>query len=117
MPKIIKTTFRLKRGKKEEWNEKNPVLQLAEPGFSYDENLLKVGDGVRPWTELDPVNMAVINRKTKAEFPDIGISHIIYKASDEKRLYQWNDTTSSYEPLVAEDNFTIINGGNAHEHN
>jgi hypothetical protein len=52
MPKIYKTTYQLRRGKKEEWESKNPILKDGEPGFSTDEGILKVGDGKTSWKML-----------------------------------------------------------------
>jgi len=34
--KIIKTIFKLRRATEQEWEEVNPVLDLAEPGYAYD---------------------------------------------------------------------------------
>ena len=42
---------------------------------------------------------------------------MIYKASETAELYQWNDTTKSYERLNSGQtslDIKIINGGNAH---
>ena len=53
MPKeIIKTTFLLKRGTAARWASVNPILEKGEPGFVYDSNLLKIGDGVTAWNDL-----------------------------------------------------------------
>jgi hypothetical protein len=47
--------FQMKRDDEAEWIRKNPILQPGEPGFSRDTNTMKVGDGIRRWTELDPI--------------------------------------------------------------
>ena len=60
MSKIYKTTFQLKRGLKENWESKNPILEYGEPGFSVDDGILKIGDGLTTWKNLKPIN-------TKAE--------------------------------------------------
>ena len=52
MSTIINTIFRLKRGTAQRWEELNPILQQGEPGFVYDANLLKIGDGVTAWNDL-----------------------------------------------------------------
>ena len=52
MATVIKTTFKLRRGKESQWEEKNPILALGEPGYASDINSLKIGDGVTPWNEL-----------------------------------------------------------------
>jgi hypothetical protein len=51
--KTIKTIFKLRRALESEWEEKNPILSLGEPGFAYDINKLKIGDGEKPWSELE----------------------------------------------------------------
>jgi hypothetical protein len=52
MPHVLKTTFLLKRATKETWETINPILELGEPGFEYDTNKLKIGDGRHYWTNL-----------------------------------------------------------------
>ena len=49
---IIKTTFQLKRGSSDRWEELNLVLAAGEPGFEIDTNRLKIGNGETPWNEL-----------------------------------------------------------------
>ncbi len=44
--------LQLKRGTAERWYTVNPTLAIGEPGFVYDSNKLKIGDGVTPWNEL-----------------------------------------------------------------
>ena len=52
MAVVYNTTFQLKRGTAARWAELNPILQQGEPGFVYDNNQLKIGDGKTPWNEL-----------------------------------------------------------------
>ena len=35
------------------WLEKNPILLLGELGIENDTGLLKAGDGIHTWSELD----------------------------------------------------------------
>ena len=51
--KTLRTVFKLRRATVAEWEEKNPILCLGEPGFAYDINKLKIGDGEKTWLELD----------------------------------------------------------------
>lgn len=53
---VLKTIFQVKRGKAQAWETLNPILRIGEPGFAYDDNIFKVGDGVTPWNDLKPVN-------------------------------------------------------------
>lgn len=51
--KIYKTIFKLRRATEAEWEEKNPILALGEPGFAYDVYGLKIGNGETPWNQLE----------------------------------------------------------------
>jgi mRNA-degrading endonuclease toxin of MazEF toxin-antitoxin module len=62
---VKKRTFLLRRGFSYEWEEKNPVLFFGEPGVSYnvdnENNItgyeLKIGDGVKAWSELSSIGI------------------------------------------------------------
>ena len=118
MATVVNTTFKLKRGTAARWAEVNPILQQGEPGFVYDSNRLKIGDGITPWNDLPYIDgkTEVANFEISSEFPTVGDPNIIYKAADELSLYQYNAETQLYEKLSdgkGVDNITIINGGNA----
>ena len=118
MATVVKTTFRLKRGTAARWAEVNPILDQGEPGFVYDQNRLKVGDGVTPWNDLPYIDgkREVSNFDYASEFPVIGDENVIYKAEKEQSLYQFNADTYEYEKLsdgADMDNIQIINGGRA----
>lgn len=118
MATVINTTFRLKRGTEARWAELNPILDPGEPGFVYDKNRLKIGDGVTPWNDLPYIDgkSAVINYSSRANFPQNGDPNTIYKAANELSLYQFNSQTNTYEKISdgrGIDDITIINGGNA----
>ena len=118
MAQIVNTTFKLKRGTAARWAEVNPILAQGEPGFVYDENRLKIGDGITHWNDLPYIDgkREVSNFDYVSEFPAIGDEGIIYKAEKEQSLYQFNADTYEYEKLSdgrGIDDITIINGGNA----
>lgn len=122
MAEIIKTTFQLRRGYEAVWLKNNPVLAQGEPSFVIDKNALKIGDGVTPWKELDYIGgesceSGVYNASTRYDFPSIGSVNKIYKAEDEKKIYQWNSKTLSYEVLseveLTIQDLEVIYGGNA----
>jgi hypothetical protein len=118
MATIFNTTFKLKRGTAARWAEVNPVLAQGEPGYVYDQNRLKIGDGVTHWNDLPYIDgkREVSNFDFKEDFPLIGDENIIYKAEKEQSLYQFNADTAEYEKVSdgkGIDNITIINGGNA----
>lgn len=100
MATIIKTTFQLKRGTSAKWQELNLILADGEPGFEKDTNRLKIGDGKTPWNNLPYLSEGnVFNAATHYDFPSVGSVSIIYKAEEEKMLYQWNSNSLSYEAL------------------
>ena len=101
MAEIIKTTFQFRRGYEAAWKRNNPILAPGEPGFVLDRNLLKVGDGTTHWNDLDYINVqaGVFSAEKVEDFPAEGSSDKLYKASSEKKLYQWNEETKTYEPL------------------
>lgn len=96
-------TIQLKRGKAASWVSLNPVLQPGEPGFEIDTGKLKIGNGIDAWLDLKYLGenkSFVVNANTHYDFPAIGDVEIIYKASQEKQLYQWNAETFEYELLI-----------------
>lgn len=118
MATTVTATFKFKRGTAARWAEVNPVLMLGEPGFVVDENRLKIGDGVTHWNDLPYIigREDVDNYRTVYDFPVVGDPEVIYKASEEQSLYQFNPTTKEYEKLSDGselDDIKIINGGNA----
>lgn len=118
MATTLNTTFKLKRGTAARWAEVNPILEQGEPGFVYDQNRLKIGDGVTPWNNLPYIDgkREVADYNNLSDFPVVGETGVIYKASDELSLYQFNATTKEYEKLSSGqeiDDIKIINGGNA----
>lgn len=98
---IIKTTFQLKRGTAARWKELNPVLRQGEPGFEFDTGKLKIGDGLTTYNDLryQTSKDYIVNQPTSATFPLIGEKDVIYKAENERMLYQWNDSIGDYEQL------------------
>ncbi len=116
----IKTTFQVRRGLSKEWWDVNPILAAGEPGLAIDTLELKWGNGVSHWRELESTNIQyVVDSPTLSDFPDVGRPDVLYKASEEKVLYQWNDTTKEYEPLsggkteASDLLIDIIDGGTA----
>lgn len=120
MARKIKTIFQVRRALSCEWEQVNPILRAGEPGFALDTHLLKIGDGNTPWNLLPcygrDESSNIYSAESKDFFPAVGNSNIIYRAINEKVLYQWNDRTKAYEQLgVGEISTDIdeINGGDA----
>lgn len=47
--------LQVRRSTSTEWGTANPVLALGEPGFAWDINELRVGNGMDAWLDLTPV--------------------------------------------------------------
>ena len=103
MATLVKTTFQLKRGKAETWAGLNLVLAEGEPGYETDTGKLKIANGLAAWLDLPYVGEGeVISAPSKNDFPLFGLVSALYKAEDEKKLYQWNSELAEYEPLSEE---------------
>lgn len=50
--KHVKAVIQLRRAEEQEWIDYNPVLRDGEPALSTDVYKLKVGDGIRHWSEI-----------------------------------------------------------------
>lgn len=71
---------------------------------------ITIEDGVISTTSAN----GVVNAKTHLDFPSVGNPNVIYKAEEERKLYQWDEGTLTYVALdegVAD--VEIIHGGNA----
>lgn len=53
---MLKARIQLKKDTSETWRINNPVLLDGEAGYESDTNLMKVGDGIHHWLELDYTN-------------------------------------------------------------
>jgi hypothetical protein len=120
MSEVLTTRFQLRRGYEEAWERNNPILACGEPGFVIDKNKIKIGDGERPWKELDYIGGSdggVFNALTHYDFPSIGSVNVIYKAESERKIYQWNPEALRYDILseveINLQDLEVIHGGNA----
>jgi len=48
----VKAIIQFRRGTEAEWVAKDPILRDGEPALSRDKDRIKVGDGVRHWSQL-----------------------------------------------------------------
>lgn len=55
-----------RRGTAAEWAAENPILGDGEPGIERDTGIVKFGDGVTPWVDLDPSNLVVMTSLANA---------------------------------------------------
>jgi hypothetical protein len=65
MPRIDLIQFR--RGDNTAW-EADPILASGEPGIDLSNNVLKVGDGLRPWSELYAIGSGLGGGGTSNQF-------------------------------------------------
>lgn len=103
-------TIQFKRGKAASWEALNLILNPGEPGFEIDTGRMKVGNGTDAWNDLPYVGEhkeLIIDASTRDDFPTIGDAKILYKASQERQLYQWNEVSSQYEVLIRNDYVTL----------
>lgn len=63
MATVINTTFQFKRGLASAWERNNPVLAAGEPGWTLDTHILKIGDGVTAWNDLEIFSNLEIDEK------------------------------------------------------
>lgn len=78
--------------------------------------MYKIGDGKTDFTDLPWLGVGVVNALTHYDFPSTGNPNIIYKAEEEKKIYQWNSISLAYEVISDNrglDDIKIIYGGNA----
>lgn len=111
--------LQLKRGTAERWYTVNPTLAIGEPGFVYDTNKLKIGDGVTPWNELpyiggesgESVNLVPVDGSLiiKDNTIDIGISAEPGNALTKKAdgLYVGTSTSGNYAAGLG---LTLVDG-------
>lgn len=112
--------IQFKRGTAARLYELNPVIAEGEPIFEYDTGKLKIGDGVHlNYNDLPYYSGVeeISSFDTFEELPEQGNANLLYRVTNEKNLYQWNQSEMSYEPLNGggsdTDTIKIINGGNA----
>jgi hypothetical protein len=76
--------YQLRRDTASNWTRYNPVLLQGEPGFEYDANRLKIGDGLSHWINLpylgniygSSTSMLTIGTGTKTLTVEAGLSFI-----------------------------------------
>jgi len=56
MTKHVKAVIQFRRANEPEWIEKNPILREGEPALSIDMDMIKVGDGIHHWLDLEYLN-------------------------------------------------------------
>ena len=65
---MLKARIQLKKDTSEAWRINNPVLLDGEAGYESDTNLMKVGDGIHRWLELDYTNSGATEIASTANY-------------------------------------------------
>ena len=74
----VKAIIQLRRGPESDWERVDPTLMIGEAAYSTDVNKLKIGDGAKPWTQLEYLNM------TESEIREILETYATKEYVDEK---------------------------------
>lgn len=118
---MSQSTLQFKRGLSTSWAKYTGILLQGEPGLETDTGKMKIGNGINLWKDLPYVGNdtepSVVNALTHYDFPSVGSVNVIYKAQDEKKIYQWNPSLMAYEVVSGEGasiDIQLINGGNAY---
>jgi len=82
----VKAQIQFRRGTRQEWIDKNPILDQGEPGYETDTGRYKIGNGILVWTRLqyatDSINPILladnsnILNKTEVVSPEINFKTI-----------------------------------------
>jgi hypothetical protein len=72
MPDFSDTRIQVRRGTSQEWtNAGNPTLGIGELAFVTDTNLLKIGNGVSPFDQLDSISVTSIGSLSSDPSPTL----------------------------------------------
>lgn len=115
--------IQLRRDTLENWNSVNPVIAQGEMCLESQSDgtyKMKIGDGVRNWSNLPYFkedSIAVLTFPTLSDFPNPGSSTKMYKAEDTDKVYVWDVDGAAYKQTTAEsvptDTLeTVMNRGN-----
>ena len=91
---ILRTRFQFKRGLAEAWDRNNPVLAAGEPGWTLDTHILKVGDGITAWKDLESIS--------GVEISETDIQEAVYKYLEEHPINITTDKTLTVDGMPAD---------------
>lgn len=91
---VLNTRFQFKRGLAEAWDRNNPVLAAGEPGWTLDTHILKIGDGVTAWKDLESIS--------GVEISEIDIQEAVYKYLEEHPVNVTTDKTLTVDGAPAD---------------
>ena len=102
--KIIKTTFKIRRGQSETWTKLNPKLEEGEPGYELDTGRLKIGrkdqnQNLIAWNDLSyigEVSTGLPDEITTEQIKEVIAS---YSSEKENQIKILNDGTMEINSL------------------
>lgn len=53
MRREVPVQFSIRKGTADRWTTRNPVLAAGEPGLETDTGRMKIGNGIKPWSQLE----------------------------------------------------------------
>lgn len=100
-----------------DFNEIEAAIEESGVDVPYDTNTSEYGNLIR---QAVSTSSGVLNAGTHYDFPSVGNVNVIYKAQQERLIYQWNPTELKYEVLgnmgeIDLSGITLISGGDADE--
>lgn len=94
------------------------IYQQLLNSLQQKQDKLTAGEGITIENGVISTTSAssIVNAKTHLDFPSIGNPNVIYKAEEERKLYQWDEEGLTYVALdsgAEMPDVEIIHGGNA----
>ena len=94
----VKTTFQLRRDTKENWENYNPILGFGEPGYEIDTKVLKIGDGITSWKDLETFGNGTIVTPDGESIKNYVDEQIpIIKTGNDMFVQKINNTSNFYK--------------------
>lgn len=100
------TRMQQRRGTAAEWAAANPVLASGELGFETDTKIIKIGDGVSTWTQL---NYGITNTVKPVSSNQIGLT-VQGLNSQSADLQEWQDSTATWRARVGSTGDIVTKG-------
>lgn len=102
--KIIKTTFKVRRGQSEAWATLNPKLEEGEPGYELDTGRLKIGrkdenQNLMSWNDLSYIGEVPAGLPDEITTEQIKTVLASYSSNNENQIKILNDGTMEINSL------------------
>jgi hypothetical protein len=103
--------IQLRRDNSIAWTNANPVLKQGEPGFETDTSKLKIGDGVKTWTQLDYYQTSELPANAEGYLANDGDGNIAWVVIPERFSGDYADLTNKpmFSSVAFSGNYTQLN--------